>query len=44
MSKALERAVGKIKIAVAQKEMGEKDLGKAIGLTADDVYQLLTRQ
>jgi len=44
MSKALEKAVGKIKMVLAQREMGEKDLGKAIGLTADEVYQLLTRQ
>ena len=42
-SKALNRAVGKIKLVLAQKEMGEKDLGKAIGLTADEVSQLLTR-
>ena len=44
MSKALEKAVGKIKMVLAHREMGEKDLGKAIGLTADEVYQLLTRQ
>ena len=43
-SKALERAVGKIKRVLAQKEMGEKDLAKATGLTADEVLQLLTRQ
>jgi len=42
-SKALNRAVGKIKLVLAQKEMGEKDLAKAIGLTADEVSQLLTR-
>ena len=43
-SKVLNRAVGKIKLALAQKEMGEKDLAKAIGLTADEVSQVLTRQ
>ena len=43
-SKALDRAVGKIKLVLAQKEMGEKDLAKATGLTADEVLQLLTRQ
>ena len=43
-SKALERAVGKIKRVLAQKEMGEKDLAKATGQTADEVLQLLTRQ
>jgi len=43
-SKALDRAVGKIKLALAQKEMGERDLAKAIGLKADGVLQLLTRQ
>jgi transcriptional regulator with XRE-family HTH domain len=43
-SKALDRAVGKIKLLLAQKEMGEKDLAKATGLKADEVLQLLTRQ
>ena len=43
-SKALDRAVGKIKLALAQKEMGEKDLAKAIDLTADEVFQILTRE
>jgi transcriptional regulator with XRE-family HTH domain len=43
-SKALDRAVGKIKLALAQKEMGEKDLAKAIGLTVDEVFQILTRE
>jgi len=43
-SKALDRAVGKIKLVLAQKEMGEKDLAKATGLTANEVLQLLTRQ
>src|SRR3990172_9345895 len=43
-SKALDRAVGKIKLALAQKEIGEQDLAKATGLTADEVLQLLTRQ
>ncbi len=43
-SKALNRAVGKIKLLLAQKEMGEKDLAKAMGLTADEVLQILTRQ
>ena len=43
-SKALDRAVGKIKLLLAQKEMGEKDLAKATGLTAGEVLQLLTRQ
>ena len=43
-SKALDRAVGKIKLVLAQKEMGEKDLAKMICLTADEVFQLLTRQ
>jgi len=43
-SKALDRAVGKIKLVLAQKEMGERDLAKAIGLKADEVLQLLTRQ
>jgi transcriptional regulator with XRE-family HTH domain len=43
-SKALDRAVGRIKLALAQKEMGEKDLAQAIGLTADEVSQILTRE
>lgn len=43
-SKALEKAVGKIKLVLAQKETGEKDLAKAIGLTADEVSQILTRE
>jgi transcriptional regulator with XRE-family HTH domain len=43
-SKALDRAVGKIKVVLAQKEMGEKDLAKATGLKADEILQLLTRQ
>jgi len=43
-SKALDRAVGRIKLVLAQKEMGEKDLAKATGLTTDEVLQLLTRQ
>jgi transcriptional regulator with XRE-family HTH domain len=43
-SKALARAVGKIKRVLAQKEMGEKDLAKAIGLTAGEMSQLLTGQ
>lgn len=43
-SKALDSAVGKIKLVLAQKEMGEKDLAKAIGLTADEVLQILTRE
>jgi transcriptional regulator with XRE-family HTH domain len=43
-SKALDRAVGKIKLLLAQKEMGEKDLAKATGLKADEILQLLTRQ
>jgi transcriptional regulator with XRE-family HTH domain len=43
-SKALARAVGKIKLVLAQKGMGEKDLAKATGLTADEILQLLTRQ
>lgn len=43
-SKALDRAVGKIKLVLAQKEMGEKDLAKAIGLTADEISQILTRE
>jgi transcriptional regulator with XRE-family HTH domain len=43
-SKALDRAVGKIKLILAQKEMGERDLAKAIGLKADEILQLLTRQ
>ena len=43
-SKALDRAVGRIKLILAQKEMGEIDLAKAIGLRADEVLQLLTRQ
>jgi transcriptional regulator with XRE-family HTH domain len=42
--KALDRAVGKIKLILAQKEMGERDLAKAIGLKADEILQLLTRQ
>jgi transcriptional regulator with XRE-family HTH domain len=42
--KALNRAVGKIKLILAQKEMGERDLAKAIGLKADEILQLLTRQ
>ena len=41
-SKALDRAVGKIKLVLAQKEMGEKDLAKAIGLKAVEISQLLT--
>ncbi len=43
-SKAMDRAVGKIKLVLAQKEMGEKDLARAIGLTADEVFQILTRE
>jgi transcriptional regulator with XRE-family HTH domain len=43
-SKALDRAVGKIKLVLAQKEMGEKDLAEAIGVTADEVFQILTRE
>lgn len=43
-SKALGRAVGKIKLVLAQKEMGEKDLVKATGLTAGEMSQLLTGQ
>jgi transcriptional regulator with XRE-family HTH domain len=43
-SRALEKAVGRIKLALAQKEMGEKDLAKTIGLKADEILQLLTRQ
>jgi transcriptional regulator with XRE-family HTH domain len=43
-SKVLDRAVGKIKLALAQREMGEKDLAQAIGLTADEVSQILTRE
>jgi transcriptional regulator with XRE-family HTH domain len=43
-SKALDRAVSKIKRVLAQKEMGEKDLAKAIGLKADEILQILTRQ
>lgn len=43
-SKALDRAVGKIKRVLAQNEMGEKDLAEAIGLTADEVFQILTRE
>jgi len=43
-SKALNRAVGKIKLVLAQKEMGEKDLAKALGLPPDEVFELLTRQ
>ena len=43
-SKALDRAVGKIKLLLAQKEMGEKDLAKATGLKADEILQVLTRQ
>ncbi len=43
-SKALARAVGKIKRVLSQKEMGEKDLAKAIGLTAGEMSQLLTGQ
>ncbi len=43
-SKALDRAVGKVKRVLAQKEMGEKDLAKAVGLPPDEVFELLTRQ
>jgi len=43
-SKALDKAVGRIKLVLAQKEMGEKDLTKAIGLTAGEISQLLTGQ
>ncbi len=43
-SKALARAVGEIKRVLAQKEMGEKDLAKATGLTAREMSQLLTGQ
>jgi len=43
-SKASDRAVSKIKLVLAQKEMGEKDLAEAIGLTADEVFQILTRE
>jgi transcriptional regulator with XRE-family HTH domain len=40
----LDRAVGKIKLVLAQKGMGEKELAKATGLTADEVFQILTRE
>ena len=43
-SKTLDRAVGKIKLVLAQKEIGEKDLAQAIGLTADEISQILTRE
>ena len=43
-SKALGRVVDKIKRVLAQKEMGEKDLAKAIGLTAGEMSQLLIGQ
>jgi transcriptional regulator with XRE-family HTH domain len=43
-SKALDKAVGKIKLALAQKEMEEKELAKATGLNADEVLQILTRE
>ena len=43
-SKALDRAVGRIKLVLAQREIGEKDLAMAIGLTADEVFQILTRE
>jgi len=43
-SKALDRVAGKIKLVLAQKELGEKDLAKATGLKADEIVQLLTRQ
>jgi transcriptional regulator with XRE-family HTH domain len=43
-SKALDTAVVRIKLVLAQKGMGEKDLAKAIGLTADEVFQILTRE
>jgi transcriptional regulator with XRE-family HTH domain len=43
-SKALDRAVGRIKLLLAQKEMGEKDLARTTGLTADEVFQILTRE
>ena len=39
-SKALDRAVGNIKLVLAQREIGEKDLAMAIGLTADEVFQI----
>jgi len=43
-TKASDKAVGKIKLVLAQTEMGEEDLAKAIGLTADEVSQILTRE
>jgi transcriptional regulator with XRE-family HTH domain len=43
-SKALDRAVGKIKLVLAQREIGENDLAQAIGLTADEISQILTRE
>ena len=43
-SKALDRVVGKIKLVLAQKELGERDLAKATGLKADEIVQLLTRR
>ena len=43
-SKALDKAVSRIKLVLAQKEMEEKDLAKAIGLKGDEVLQILTRQ
>jgi transcriptional regulator with XRE-family HTH domain len=43
-NKALDRAVSKIKLVLAQKEIGEKDLAKAMGLKADEILQILTRQ
>jgi transcriptional regulator with XRE-family HTH domain len=42
--KALDKAVSRIKLVLAQKEMEEKDLAKAIGLKGDEVLQILTRQ
>jgi len=43
-SKALDKAVSKIKLVLAQKEMEEKDLAQAVGLTTDEVFQILTRE
>jgi len=43
-SRALNRAVGRIKLILAQKQMGEIDLAEAVGLTAGEVSELLTGQ
>ena len=43
-SETLDRAAGKIKQLLAQKEMEEKDLAKVMGLTEGEISHLLGGQ